>query len=551
MKKKNKYKVKIPNKKGIIFVGDYVYYYTKTFWNAEKKHTDDDRVAIGRIANEERTEMYPNERYGEFFNYEKEEAPSIDSYLKIGPYLVIKRACERIGLYEALDFAFPGNYKDIIALATFAITESSLTAQHYDRFAFSYFSGLSKTLSSSCISGIYRKIQECNKDDFYKKYLEGYKQAFAHTENRKLIAAIDSTNRNTASNTMIDAEYGKSKKDSNNPQVCNAYYVDELTGIPIYQEEFSGSLLDKTQLSYMTKKSNALGFNDIIAVLDRGYYSQSNIDTLKEFDFVLSVPETVGFVKTLFKEHMDIKMQRANYIREHNAYGIKVKIDESINEALSNYYCYLFYDSVRAMEEIDSINNKIERFIEDIESHKYYSLALENKYKKYFTFTKIEQENSKKSLFTFKENTDAIQEAIDKAGMFLVISNIDDSVSRILTLERNRDRTEKCFQRLKSSIDYDAVRVYTNETKEGKDLVAFTSVCIYQALLYFLKPYLNEISSRTLFTTITCLSKIIAYRNKNNQWELRYALSKEQKEILELVDLKENELLKEIKEIFP
>ena len=542
-----KYKVKIPTKKGIIIVGQYVYFYTKTFWNKETKHTDDNRVTIGRKSDEEGY-MYPNDRFFEFFDDALDEAPIVDDYLKVGPYLATKAVSDKIGLTIALDKSFPDLSDNIIALSAFAITMGDLTAQHYDNFAFSYFSGLSTSLSSGTISKLYRQIKTSDRENFYKRYIEEYRKAFKVDENkRKMVLAIDGTNRNTSSKDMVDAEYGHSKKKSNSPQVNTTYYVDELTGIPLYQEEFYGSLLDKSELSYMVKKSSELGFDDIITVLDRGYYSQDNIDILKDFEFILSVPETVNYVKELFKKEQGIKMNRNNYIHQENAYGIKVKLLEELSPSLKGYFAYIYYDPVRGIEEIDSINNKIERFKLDIAMHKHLSPKLFAKYGKFFTFTETDEN---KHYFTYEENKDVIQEAIDKAGMFLVISNIDDTPSRILTLERCRDKAEKCFYRMKTTFDYDAIRVYSNEAKEGKDLVAFVATSICQGLQYFLSPYLKQVTSRTLFTCLSLLSKIIVYKDKIGHWKLRYALSKQQKEILKLLGIKENEIVKEINDVF-
>lgn len=542
-----KYKVKIPNKKGIIIVGQYVYFYTKTFWNKETKHTDDNRVTIGKKS-EENGYMYPNDRFFEFFDDALEEAPIVDDYLKVGPYLATKMVSDKIGLTAALKEAFPELSDNILALSTFAITMGDLTAQHYDNFAFSYFAGLSTSLSSGTISKIYKQINIEDKEIFYKKYGEEYRKAFNIDKNkRKMTIAIDGTNQNTSSNDMIDAEYGHSKKKSSSPQVNTTYYVDELTGIPLYQEEFYGSLLDKTELSYMVKKSTELGFEDIIAVLDRGYYSKENIDVLKNFEFILSVPETVNYVKELLKREQGIKLNYSYYIHQENAYGIKVRLTEEMSSSLKGYFAYIFYDSARGMEEVDSINNKIKRFKDDIASHKHLTQKLKVKYEKYFEFTETDET---KHYFTFEEKNDVIQEAIDKAGMFLVISNIDDTPSRILILERYRDKAEKCFYRMKTTFDYDAIRVYTNEAKEGKDLVAFVATAICQGLQYFLSPYLKQVTSRTLFTCLSLLSKIIVYKDKMGHWKLRYALSKQQKEILKLLDIKKGEITKPINEVF-
>lgn len=540
-----KYKVQIPSKKGIIIVGQYVYFYTKTFWNKETKHTDDDRVTIGKIS-DVKGYMHPNERFFEFFADALEEAPIVDDYLKVGPYLATKMVSDKIGLTTALDESFSELSKSIIALSTFAITMGDLTAQHYDNFAFSYFAGLANSLSSGTISKIYKQIKASNRDEFYKQYASEYRKAFKIDESkRKMVLAIDGTNRNTSSKDMIDAEYGHSKKKVNSPQVNTTYYVDELTGIPLYQEEFYGSLLDKSQLSYMVNKSSELGFNDIIAVLDRGYYSEENIDTLKEFEFILSVPETVNYVKELFKKEQGIKMNRNNYIHQENAYGIKIRLTEELS--LKNYFAYIYYDPVRGMEEIDSINNKIERFKCDLNAHKHLTQKLKAKYEKYFSFIERDEQ---KHYFIYEEKKEVIQEAIDKAGMFLVISNIDDNPSRILTLERCRDKAEKCFYRMKTTFDYDAIRVYTNEAKEGKDLVAFVATSICQGLQYFLSPYLKQVTSRTLFTCLSMLSKIIVYKDKTKHWKLRYALSKQQKEILKLLDIKESEIVREVNDVF-
>lgn len=526
----NKKPVKIPqNVKTIIDKRGYVYCIDGYNYNPTKKHTDDNRKAIGKVLETDNTLMYPNKNYAEIFKEETIEEPtSIDNYLHYGQYLAIRKAADHFGLFTCLEKAFPKLFKKIFALALFAIDSEDSTAQHYDKWGFSNYAGLSSCLSSGNISEIYKEIGlgREQRESFFSLFNETYTSLNVVKE-RKIIA-FDSTNQNTSASkeNMVKAETGKAKKDEQLPIINTAFFTDELTGIPIFYESFYGSLLDKSQTPFTVEKVTSLGFKKYFYMMDRGYYSKTNIKSMKNNEFAIMCPEKLTFVKNIFKTYRnEVRLKHANYIEKENCYGILIK--EKNEDGLNNY---LFYDPNTAFDEVNFITGNVEKILKHLTSNDlYYSAPLAEKYKKYFTLVPIGK--GKKRRFTVLKKFDVIQQDIDNAGLFVIASNVELTPSEIIQIARKRDVVEKNFRSLKTHLLFDKPDVHNDITYDGKMFVMFIALNLLMTYRFLIKDYLNSVSSITVHTSLATLSKIIIEK-RNENWYLRYALTKQSKEIL-------------------
>lgn len=524
--------VKIPeNCKLKILTNGYVYYFTKSVWNAEKKRPDDDRICIGKL-DETKTKLIPNKNYAKVFNIQVLEEPGeISTELSAGQYIAIKRAADFFGAFEALKKNFPKSYEKIFALVLFMIDNSSNASQQYEKWGFRNYSGLDINLSSQRISEIYSSIDEDSIHDFFKDYVKNYKKT--NLIKKRLSLAFDSTNCNTNSDSLDLAEFGHAKDDKNLKIINSAYLVDQLTGIPICYENFYGSLLDKIETEYSINKFREIGFDKILLVMDRGYFSVKNKELLSNEKYIFLMPETHGATNYIIDAYgKGIKDVSKYYISEEKVYGTRIYFS---NDELEDYKdfknerIFLFYDSKRAEEERTAIlenANKMKEYV--INNYKKYSNDLKEKYKNYLLISK-DIKSEKGSLYV-SINHQLIQKRIDRAGFFVAITNDSLTPLQTLTTIRKRDCVEKVFKRMKDGLGLNTPLVHNNATYNGKMFVVFLALNLIETFRWFEKSYFEKNSSSTTFTVLGELSKII-FTFKEETITQKYALTAKQKNI--------------------
>ena len=535
--KKRENPVELPDKKHLkILKNGYVYYFTMNKRNNDKKRPEDDRQIIGKLS-EDKTKLIPNKNYFKLFNCkELEEPPKIDTTLSIGQYLAIQKTSSIYDLYKSLEKNFPKQYEKIFAYALFMLDAGDSISQHYSKWAFKNYAGLDYSISSSMCSELFENISEDSVKNFFKDYIKSYREK--NNLEKRLCYAFDSTNQNTYAENITLAEYGKAKKDLNLPIINTSYFADEVTGIPLYYEIFYGSLLDKAQLKYSLKKSEELGFSKLFIIFDRGYYSAENVDSIRENSYAFLLPETLNLANDYIKTYgKDIKDKAEAYIKDEKAYGIKIKLEDEI---LKGKFLYIFYDSIRADEERLNLQSKAACLKEKVSKEKYFSKELQEKYEKFLIITKMNFK-AKKTPPVVSINTKSIQEMMDKAGFFACLSNEEINPSEMLKMIRKRDSVEKVFKRMKCGLKLDTPYAHNDATYQGKMFVCFIALNLLETFRYLIKDYLAAVSSRTTFTALEALSKIVAYKSEDD-WSQKYALTKEQKEICKHLSITEKEV---------
>ena len=87
----------------------------------------------------------------------------------------------------------------------------------------------------------------------------------------------DSTNKNSDADDIDIVEFGKSKGDKDLPIFNLSIAMDKTNRVPLFYEEYSGSITDVSQFTFMVDKVIEYEHKKICFILDHGYFSKENI----------------------------------------------------------------------------------------------------------------------------------------------------------------------------------------------------------------------------------------------------------------------------------
>lgn len=567
----------------------YVYWYDESKWDNEKKQTIDNRVSIGQLDPDNPGMIIPNKNYYTIFTniddvvlkkvkdieYSQENTQNVEinkenideksneinnnlnidipepgaqsRYIGYGLYIAMYTATCMSGCLQALKDTFQRYWKFIFAIAIKAIESSNFVAQRFPGWYFKNYCGLENPLSSPDISNLFLEIgkDQDSVDNFFEKFKTNYTHEF--NKNDELVVSFDSTTINTHSQNNKYAEYGHPKDNEGLPNSNFAMFVDQITSIPIYMEHFFGSLLDKSQSPFTLEKVEDLGFKKLMFMMDRGYFTKEDLKVYANYKFGIMCPDNLTFVKdTIAKYGNLINDNHYYYIDEYDVYGIHKKNVEIFDDKLD---VYLYYDANTQRDEVNMIHSKIKKMKELLKKEKNYSEELNKKYKPWFSIEKIDKRNSAGQNFVFEENKYKIQEMIDVAGYFVIVSNSGYSLKKMIKTAKERDKGEKAFRRLKSAFDLDKTGTHNDMTYKGKMFVAFVALIIIESYRWFIKDILNKTSSTTTATTIDELNKYEIFKKNDNSYMPLYAMTKKQKEIFNCLNLSEEDVIKSVRKL--
>lgn len=524
----------------------YVYYQSGYTWNAEKRQPKYDRKTIGRTDDKDKGMMFPNKNFELIFGpvdpvvtalrkkycaAELQEAGKFDRRLAFGQYFAVINALKMVGAYEPLQRTFPKKFAMIIGLVVHAIDAQSTTSQTFPGWCFDHYCGMERIVSDSEISKMYTEL---GKDKgsikvFFTLYAASYGEKFP---SKKRIVGFDSTNQNYGGKGIPMAKRGHPKLNVGLPDINTAMFVDEETGVPLWYEHFDGSVLDKTQTPYSMKKIIDLGYKKLFTMFDRGYYSEEDIaalDQMQDIEYGVLCPDGTDWVDGLFQKHgAKIKDQQHYYIPEENVYGNRYTV--TLFE--KKYFAYLFYDSDRAEEERKTIHEVIAFFWEEASSRVRYTEKMRKHYEKRgIIVTKNEKDPVTGKNFILAEDTVAIQELLDRTGLFVMLSPVKLEPSEAIRIIRDRDKSEKAFQFLMEHFHLRTTYRHSSNSYRGLMFMAFIADIALASISHFERQILRASSAETIPRILLELNKYKIEKTNDGTWIPAYAMNKDQKEI--------------------
>ena len=403
-----------------------------------------------------------------------------------GATYLLNAISEKIGVTQDLKVCFPDSYHEILSLAYFLVLEENCPLYRFRRWSATHEHPYGRDIPSQRSSELLGCITEKGKMEFFAR------QAARRSEKEYL--AFDTTTISSYSQLLKQAKYGKNKEGDSLPQLNLALLYGEESGLPVYYRKLAGNIMDVKTVHNLLKDIDFLQMAKVSLVMDRGFYSEANINGLfkNHHKFLIGVKKSLKFIRMKLDEIRGDFVSRANFNSKTGLYIMtftmewnyteeKPRSKETISDK-RRIYVHFYYNDQRATDEKNRFNRLLDSLEDELLSgHR--TPEHEKQYAKYYAISETQIRGMK-----LEPKEDAIRAVEKDYGYFILMSNgIKDPV-KALEIYRSKDTIEKPFGNLKERLNMRRMAVASEENFEGKLFIQFVAL-IY---LSYIKKVMDE-----------------------------------------------------------
>ena len=529
----------------------YVYYQYENNYSPERKYNLPKRTTIGKVCQDDSSKMFPNPNYLKFFpdaTLPEYNDSSRSSCLKVGTYVVLNKIIHEYHLQSTLESIIGEKYGLFLDLVAYTIICENNASQYYPEYAYNHplFTRDMKIYSDSSVSNFLHDITVDDSVMFLNDWNSHSKQ------NEKIYISYDSTNKKSQAGDVDIVEVGHSKTGLPDTIFNESIAYDRTNRKPLFYESYSGSITDISQLKMMVDKSKSFGYKKIGFILDRGYFSETNIHYMDSngYSFIIMlkgmkqlVRDTALQVKGTFEEKWD------HIILEYEVNGITVE-KQLFQSDENTRYIHVYYSSTKAASEKMEFTHKLAEMEKDMKKNAGNNKKFPDIYDHYYDLVYWHEGKEDQKFVTGVPREEVIEEELKLMGYFCVVTSEKMDAKDALLLYKSRDDSEKLFRGDKSFLGERAERVYTEESYKSKIFIEFIALIvrskIYVDLIEQMKADGKRYNYMTVPAAIRELEKIEMIKYGVGDYQLDHALTKTQKTILKAFGIDQRKMLDEI-----
>lgn len=500
-------------------------YESISHWDKEKKQSKAKRKLIGRV-DKQTGEIVPTDGRGKRRGQKsKQNTPgTLEERKFYGAIHLLNQIGEKLGIKEDLKQCFPDDYEKMLSLIYYLILEDAPSLSRFDKWCHLHEHPWGKLLSSQRISELFASISEGAKNEFFR--LQGQRRRESE------YWAYDTTSISSFSKQLKQVQYGKNKEHDRLPQINLALVFGETSNLPFYFRKLAGNIPDTKTLQHLLADLGLLGFSKVKLVMDRGFYSQENVNGLykEHLKFLLSVRKDLKFVRNELDKIYDDFRHFEHYNETYQLYVHTVRTQwdymqqrpykgDTVKES-KRLYIHYYYNIDKAAEDEKNFDKDLMDLKHEIESGKRVA-EHERRYKKFFIVKSTPKRGIKVTV-----NEEAVQQAKRYFGFFALISNETMDAITALAIYRNKDLVEKAFGNLKERLNMRRTLVSSERSLDGKLFVQFVALIF----LSYIKKQMQDqglFNSYTLQGVLDQLDVIECFKHPSKKLRVGEILSKQ------------------------
>ena len=502
----------------------YAYHIGKGYRNA-KGQPSSEQTGIGKVTKDGK--LVPNDNYYAIYENRLPPMPKIeiDSIVNFGDFFLMDRIARDTGLSRVLSNVFGETGDEILMLAIYmALTGQAL--YRCDGWQRETLTGRDGKLTSQRCSRILQSLNESRRMDFFRAW------ASARQQHEYLAYDVTSVSSYSRGNELVEHGYNRDGDDM--AQVNLGMYYGEESGLPIFYCTYKGSIVDKSHLPYMMQYNERLGIKDVCFVMDRGFFSESNLRWMAhKHRFIIGVSNSLRLSKELIANYGEQVMSSRYDIGLSGANGISM--DDDRYEFRSKIH--LFYSLDKLADEGRIFKDKLVKWEDDLRNGKSVKAAED-----YFH---VDFDDEKETPVVTRNHA-AIDDKLRNMGYFLMLTtDLKKTPSEILEIYRKKDLIEKCFDELKNGLDMKRLRVHSDVAANGKMFIAFIGLILRTYVHQKLKDYMDSKRPISMAQIFDELRMIKTVKLIDGMW-LHNPLTKRQRVILEQFEITDECITKAI-----
>jgi hypothetical protein len=341
------------NRSGITYA-----YESISIWDKEKKQSRSTRTLIGRL-DEETGAIVPTD--GRMKKENVQKAPPKAKKVILNKRLFYEATylldCigDKLGLTDDVRQCFPDMYSQILSIAYFLILEGKNPLYRFEKWGQIHKHPCGEDISSQRSSEIFSEISEDAIRQFFR--LQGRRRT------EREYWAYDITTISSYSECLRQVQYGHSKEDDGLPQINLALVFGEQSKLPFYYRKLAGNIPDVITVKALLADLKNLGLEKVKLVMDRGFYSEPNINGLmkEHLKFLVAVKMSLKFVRGELDKVYDEFLTFEYFNDDYELYSTTVSYDWAYSqvrpykgdvlEEKRRVYIHLYYNIDRATED--------------------------------------------------------------------------------------------------------------------------------------------------------------------------------------------------------
>lgn len=322
----------------------------------------------------------------------------------------------------------------------------------------------------------------------------------------------DITSMSSTSKLMDILEYGYNRDYEPLPQLNISMIAHKNMGIPLFFDVHPGSITDVTTLENTMKKLKALGLKKPTMILDRGFFSETNLDEMtgKKYNFVMPASFTSKEIKSLVSASRS-DIERGKYLVKYNGMALFVKrIKVEIGKGKIDGF--LYYDIKREKEDKSRFYEQLYTVMERLKARRLKKWETPVKVFENITrgFSGYIDWKVQKRRFKVKVKEKAASQRVNRMGFTVILQRGDHSWKEAVGWVRERDIIEKMFKQLKNDIEAKPFRAHKTEVTKGFIFVTFLSLIMRSRLTRLLQEteLIKDYSIPSLLLDLSRLKKV-------------------------------------------
>jgi transposase len=278
------------------------------------------------------------------------------------------------------------------------------------------------------------------------------------------------------------------------------------SGLPAYYRRTPGNISDVTTLKTTISTLDFLGKTRLQFVLDQGFYSKKNVDTLLDnhYQFVLMLPTNRVWLRDILDKYCKTIASPVHYQKTGEEGEALYMVSHPYMWGGHQCYVHLFYNATRAAEDFDNLTKKLIQCKDELETG---CLCESNRvlYERFFVVEKV----STGVLVRYDEEA-IVRFRQRYAGFFCLLTNVVLDSCGLLEVYRRKDVVENCFDDLKNGLDMRRLRVHSSGVMDSRLFVQFLALVLLSRVRMVVRQSkdLQYMTVREVMEAMECVVRI-------------------------------------------